>query len=229
MSVLSVELHAHSSASHDGRDPIDLLLEQARAVGLDALAITDHDRIEASVEAARRAAEYDLIGIPGIEVTTAAGHLLGLGVTDRIEAGRTFAETVDAIHDQGGIAIVPHPFQESRHGVAKHLDGDEIAIADAIEVYNSRLLVGLGNRRARRFAVDRGLPEVAGSDAHISEMVGQARTLIDADERSMGGIVEAIRAGRTRIEGRRTPWRISMLQAAGGIKRRLSRRMSSYR
>ncbi len=229
VSVLSVELHAHSSASHDGRDPIDLLLEQAQAIGLDALAITDHDRIDASLDAADRAADYGLIGIPGIEITTAAGHLLGIGITDRIEAGLSFVETVDAIHDHGGIAVVPHPFQESRHGVAKHLDGDEIAVADAIEVYNSRLLVGLGNRRARRFAARRGLPQVAGSDAHISEMVGQARTLIDVDERSVQGIVDAIRAGRTQTEGQRTPWRISMLQAAGGIKRRINRRMSSHR
>ncbi len=227
--MLSVELHTHSSASHDGRDPVDVLIEQADAVGLDAVAVTDHDRIDASLQAVEQAQERGLIGIPGIEITTAAGHLIGLGVRHAIQPHLSFAETVDQIHEQGGIAIVPHPFQESRHGVAKHLTGDEIAIADAIEVYNSRLLVGLGNHQARQFAQRRGLPMVAGSDAHVSEMVGQARTLIDTQNPSLEGIIEAIKTGQTDIEGQRTPWRISVRQAAGGLKRRLHRRLGGLR
>jgi predicted metal-dependent phosphoesterase TrpH len=63
----------------------------------------------------------------------------------------------------------------------------------------------------------------AGSDAHIAEMVGQAVTEVDADERSARGILDAIVAGRTSVVGRRTPWRISFRQAAGGAKRRLRR------
>ncbi len=224
--MLSVELHSHSSRSHDGRDPIDLLLAQAQAVGLDAIAVTDHDTLEASLAAVDRAPEYGLIGIPGMEITTAAGHLLALGISEAIEPGLSFQQTLTRIHEQDGIGIVPHPFQESRHGVAKHLSREEIAAADAIEVYNSRLIVGLGNHQARRFATKRNLPMTAGSDAHISEMVGQARTMIEVEEPTVAGIIEGIRAGRTDTQGRRTPWRISIRQAAGGVKRRLQRRLS---
>jgi hypothetical protein len=204
---------------------VDLLLAQAEAVGLDALAVTDHDEINASLEAADLAADYGLVGIPGMEVTSAAGHVLAFGVEELVPAGLSFGETLDRIHDLGGIAVVPHPFQSSRHGVGPHVTRDELATADAIEVYNSRLLTGRANRKAERFAVERDLPMTAGSDAHISEMVGQAVTEVAADERSVDGILDAIAAGRTSVVGSRTPWRISFRQAAGGAKRRVRRRI----
>jgi predicted metal-dependent phosphoesterase TrpH len=218
--VLSVELHAHSEASYDGRDPVVRLLERAQTVGLDGLAVTDHDAIEASLEAAELASEYDLVGIPGMEVTSAAGHVLALGVRELVPEGLSFAETLDRIHDLGGVAVVPHPFQTSRSGVLANISEDELAEADAIEIYNSRLLTGRANRRAERFARRRGLPMTAGSDAHIAEMVGQAVTHVDTDERRAEAILEAVREGRTTVEGRRTPFYISFRQAAGGVKRR---------
>lgn len=227
--VLEVELHAHSNASHDGRDPVELLLEQAAAVGLDGLAVTDHDTVEASLRAAAIAGDYDLIGIPGLEVTTDAGHVLALGVREQVPAGQSFRETVERIHELGGIAVVPHPFQSSRHGVAANITEDELALADAIEVYNSRLLTGRANRRAERFAREHGLPMTAGSDAHISEMVGQAPTQIDADDRTVEGVLSAIRAGRTSFEGKRTPWHISVRQALGGVRRRVRSRFRKWR
>ncbi|WP_262178606.1 PHP domain-containing protein [Haloarcula laminariae] len=224
--MLTVELHTHSSLSHDGRDPVELLLEQARAVGLDALAVTDHDEIEASLRAAELAPDYGLVGITGMEVTCEAGHVLALGITEAIPPGLSFAETLDRIREQGGLAVVPHPFQESRHGVLDKISKAELATADAIEVYNSRLLTGHSNRQAERFARRRGLPMTAGSDAHIAEMVGQAVTTVDADEASVAAILDAIREGRTTVEGERTPWRISFRQAAGGVKRRITSRLN---
>ena len=223
--MLSVELHTHSSLSHDGRDPVELLLEQAQSVGLDALAVTDHDELDASRRAVELAPEYGLVGIPGMEVTSAAGHVLALGIAEAIPPGLSFGETLDRIRDQGGLAVVPHPFQESRHGVLDKISKDELATADAIEVYNSRLFTGRSNRQAERFARRRGLPMTAGSDAHIAEMVGQAVTTVDATERSVDAILDAIRAGHTTVEGKRTPWRISFRQAAGGVKRRVQSRL----
>jgi len=221
--VLSVELHTHSSLSHDGRDPVEHLLEQAASVGLDALAVTDHDEIDASLDAVEQAADYGLIGIPGMEITTGVGHVLALGVRERIPPDLSFTTTLDRIHDQGGIAVVPHPFQASRHGVAPHISTETLASADAIEVYNSRLLTGRSNRKAERFAAAHDLPMTAGSDAHIAEMVGQAVTEVDANERTAASILDAVADGRTSVVGRRTPWRISFRQAAGGAKRRFVR------
>lgn len=226
--MLSVELHCHSALSHDGRDPVELLVEQAAAVGLDAIAVTDHDEIAASIEAAALAEEYGLVGIVAMEVTSAAGHILALGIDEAVAPGLSYDETLERIHEQGGIAIVPHPFQSSRHGVAAHITDGQLASADAIEVYNSRLLTGRANRQAERFATAHRLPKTAGSDAHISEMVGQAVTEVDADERTVDAVLDAICAGRTSVVGQKTPWRISFRQAAGGAKRRVQRRVKEF-
>ncbi|GAB6878042.1 PHP domain-containing protein [Halorubrum gandharaense] len=227
--MLSVELHTHSELSHDGRDPVDLLLEQAAAIGLDALAVTDHDEIDASIEAAEKAPDYGLVGIVGMEVTCAAGHVLAFGIDELVEPGLPFDETLDRIHEQGGIAVVPHPFQKTRHGVAAHVTDEALASADAIEVYNSRLFTGRANRQAEKFAVKNGLPMTAGSDAHISEMIGQAVTEVGADERSADAILEAIADGRTSVIGKRTPWHVSVRQFAGGAKRRALRAVRDLR
>jgi len=223
--VLSVELHAHSALSYDGRDSVGALVEQAAAVGLDALAVTDHDEIDASLAAVELCEQCGMVGIPGMEVSTAAGHVLALGVAELIPAGLSFGETVDRIHGQDGVAVVPHPFQESRSGVLAEIDREQLARADAIEIYNSRLLTGRSNRQARRFAHRNGMPTIAGSDAHIAEMVGQAVTHVDVDERSVAAILDAVREGRTTVEGKRTPWWVSFRQAAGGAKRRMKHRL----
>lgn len=219
--MLSVELHAHSSLSYDGRDSVELILEQAEAVGLDAIAVTDHDEIDASLDAAERAPEYGLVGIPAMEISSKAGHILGFGLEEAVPPGLSYETTLEAIWEQDGLAVIPHPFQESRHGVIARVTRDQLAKGDAIEVYNSRLLTGRANRQAERFANTRDMPMTAGSDAHISEMVGQAITRVDAEERSADAILEAIREGRTTVEGKRTPWHISFRQAAGGVTRRV--------
>ena len=225
--MLTVELHAHSALSYDGRDPVEDLLERAASAGLDGIAVTDHDEIAASLRAVDLAPDYDLVGIPGMEVSSDAGHVLALGVESIIPSGRPFHETVSRIHDAGGIAVVPHPFQQSRSGVLAKITKDDLEAADAIEVYNSRLLTGRANRKAKRFARRRNMPMTAGSDAHISEMVGRAVTNVDTDERSVEAILDSIAAGRTSVEGRRTPWHISFRQAAGGVKRKLSSRIQT--
>ncbi|WP_459192132.1 CehA/McbA family metallohydrolase [Halosimplex sp. J119] len=219
--MLSVELHAHSAASYDGRDSVEMLLERAAAEGLDALAVTDHDEVSANATLVERAPEYGLVGIPGIEVSSAAGHVLGLNVDGEIDAGLSFAETIAQIRERGGIAVVPHPFQELRSGVLANISRAELREADAVEVYNSRLVTGYSNRQARRFADRYDMPITAGSDAHVSDMVGRAVTLVDTDDRTPEGICRAVAAGRTTLQTRRTPWSVSLRQAVGNTRRRV--------
>ncbi|WP_280587868.1 PHP domain-containing protein [Halorubrum sp. Boch-26] len=115
--TVSIDPHVHSDESYDGHEPVELILEHAAEIGLDAVVITDHDVIGESKRAAELAPEYGLIGIPGVEVSTAHGHLLAVGVERMPPRRRPYDETIAWIHDHGGVAIVPHPFQRSRHGV----------------------------------------------------------------------------------------------------------------
>ncbi|MFB6151920.1 MAG: CehA/McbA family metallohydrolase [Haloarculaceae archaeon] len=218
--MLAVELHAHSAASYDGRDSVEQLLERAAEVRLDALAVTDHDEIASSRRAAELAPDYGLVGIVGLEVSSAAGHVLALDVDEAVEPGLPFGETLSRIRERGGIAVIPHPFQEMRSGVLANVSRERLQEADALEVYNSRLLTGRSNRQARRYATAHGIPMTAGSDAHVSDMVGRAVTLVDAEERTAGAICRAIREGKTTLRTRRTPWRVSFRQAVGNARRR---------
>jgi len=206
--TVRVDPHVHSAASYDGRDPPELLLEQAAAVGLDAVVVTDHDRIDASIRAAALAPDYGLVGIPGAEISTAHGHLLGIGIEELPDPGRPLDETVRTVRDLGGVAVVPHPFQRTRHGARRRvLDAVEI---DGIETYNAWLFTGYRNLRARAFARRNELTSLAGSDAHSVTTVGRAFTemefegrggeRIDADD-----VVAAIRNGTTEVHGRRAP------------------------
>ncbi|WP_096393355.1 PHP domain-containing protein [Halorubrum trapanicum] len=136
--TVSIDPHVHSEGSYDGHEPVELILEHAAEIGLDAVVITDHDVIRESKRAAEIAPEYGLIGIPGVEVSTAHGHLLAIGVERMPPRGRPYAETVSWIRDRGGVAVVPHPFQRSRHGVRQRniptpgpdADADEPVAAD---------------------------------------------------------------------------------------------------
>ena len=117
--TVRIDPHVHSDGSYDGHEPVELILEHAADIGLDAVVITDHDTMGESRRAAALAPEYGLIGIPGVEVSTANGHLLAIGV-DRMPPRReSYTDTVAWIREHGGVAIVPHPFQRSRHGVRR--------------------------------------------------------------------------------------------------------------
>ena len=195
---MKFDLHIHSTYS-DGHADVKEIIKAAKRRGLDGIALTDHDTMR-GIPAARRyikEQKLDLILIPGIEVTTSEGHLLVLGVDKAPEKKKSPEETIETAHDLGGIADVPHPYHPFRHAIGRIPD------ADAVEVYNSKHLFGLANGRAKFEAKRRGMSMVAGSDSHFADTVGLGVTEIEAED--VDGVLEAIRAGRTKILGRRTP------------------------
>lgn len=206
--TIRIDPHVHSSASYDGEEPAELLLEQATEIGLDGIVVTDHDVIHESVRAAELAPLYGLVGIPGVEVSTANGHLLAIGITELPPRGAPMDTTIQWVRQRGGVAIIPHPFQRSRHGIRKrYLDNVR---PDAIETYNSWAFSGLRNRRAQRYAIQHEYPGVAGSDAHKVGYVGRAYTKLELELRGRDAItadavLAGIRGGATDIQGRRTP------------------------
>lgn len=209
-SSLKVDLHVHSEGSYDCSEPVELILEHASDIDLDAIAITDHDAIEKSLEAREEAEDYDVTVIPGAEVSTKSGHLLALGVEELPEKGQRFMDTVEEIREMGGIAVVPHPFQRSRHGVRK----SKVEDIDAVEVYNSWLFTGWKNKKAKKFARKNDYPETASSDAHSITMVGRAYTEIStvfSDEKDLSSdeILKAISNGSNHVYGRRKPLHLS--------------------
>lgn len=220
--MLSADLHVHTACSGDGESQVADVLAAARAAGLDAIALTDHDTTEGCRIAAGLSS--DVLIIPGVEVSTRQGHLLVLGAQGPIPGGLDVLETIRIAHSLGGITILPHPFHRYRHGVALKLK-EALSATDAIEVFNSRYILGGANRRAFRYARRLGKPMVAGSDAHHCRYVGYGRTFIEADL-TVESILNAIRNGRTRPGGKRTPVRTYTKQSLRNSWRKLKRRIT---
>lgn len=205
LTKIKIDPHVHSEGSYDGKEPVELILEHCHEIDIDAICITDHDNIEKSLEAERKSQKYDDITvIPGIEVSTKDGHLLALDIEEEVPEGKPLEETVEIVREKNGIAIVPHPFQKSRHGISKR----KISACDGIETLNAWFFTGLQNRRAKKYAKKRDLAQVAGSDAHTIGLIGRAYTEIEVEEENPGKhkIIEAIENdGQNIIEGKRAP------------------------
>ncbi len=194
---MKLDLHVHSTCSRDATAPPKEVMSHCKKLGLDGLAITDHNAIAGSVEAYGLAKELGLIVVRGVEVSTGQGHVLALGVSELVPKGMTVAETIEKIHSLGGIAVAAHP---KRFPSGIGLDVARRGRFDAIEAVN-----GGSSRRsnalARRVAEERRLPVTAGSDAHELLQLGKAYTVIEPcgteDE-----VLDAIRKGRTQTGGR---------------------------
>jgi hypothetical protein len=172
--LIDVDLHMHTDHSNDCATPVEVLLAEARARGLGAIAVTDHNEISGALEA--RAKANGVKVIVGEEVKTAEqGEVIGLFIEDKIPRGMTLQETIAEIKRQGGLVYVPHPF-DRMHSVPdyEHLLG-VIDDVDAIEVFNPRIAIAEFNEEAVRFAAKYRIPAGAGSDAHVPQGLGSVR------------------------------------------------------
>ena len=175
----SVDLHMHTWHSMDClSDPADVVTT-ARRVGLDRIAITDHDEIEGAFEASRIAPELVIVGE---EVRTAEGlDLIGLFLSRHIAPRQSFRAVAEEIHAQGGVVYLPHPFDRWR-GSDEEFLSTVIDCVDLVEVFNARVHDVERNRRARAWAERNDLPIGAGSDAHTLGEIGAGRAVLDPFE-----------------------------------------------
>ena len=215
---MRLDLHVHSCYSKDCASPVESILSQACSIGLDGIAICDHDTIKGSLEAQRLVEErgIDLVVVPGVEVTTSRGHLLVLGDNDGFPKNKDLQDIIRQAHAQDCLVVAPHPYK----GYPKSLGDVSGLDVDAIETLNSRFILGRFNTLAVRMAEELELPMLGNSDAHFVEMVGRAYSEIDS-EPTVDAIFKAIISGKTTVHGTRTPLMVQFQQACIGAKRRV--------
>ncbi|MGI8579217.1 MAG: glycosyltransferase [Solirubrobacteraceae bacterium] len=172
--LIDVDLHMHTDHSPDCATPVEVLLSEAKAKGLGAIAVTDHNVVSGAHEARAKADGIQVIVAEEVK-TADQGEVIGLFIEEKIPRGMTLAETIAAIKAQGGLVYVPHPF-DRMHSVPdyEHLLAviDDI---DAIEVFNPRVAIKEFNEEAVRFAAKYRIPAGAGSDAHVAQGLGSVR------------------------------------------------------
>ncbi|MDN5339310.1 MAG: hypothetical protein PWQ30_419 [Euryarchaeota archaeon] len=191
MEDLYFDSHTHSNYSHDSLMRPERILKQAKKMGLTGVAITDHDTIRGSLEAKRLEKEIGVTVITGVEVLTDSGDIIGLFVNEEIRS-RRWGEVIDEIREQGGVAILPHPYRE-------HQNVSELAKAvDLVEIWNARSTVEQ-NERAVQLARELQKPGLYGSDAHTYAEIGNVNVQVNCGTWEVKGVVRAEYSSRSAV------------------------------
>lgn len=178
---MKIDLHTHTEHSFDSELSVRTLIQNAKKVGLHAIAITDHDSMSACGIAKKLAKQIAII--PGMEITSRGGtHITGLFLKDEIVSKDIF-DIIDEIHDQGGLALIPHPFRPGSGLIFNKekrtiFTGEEtmriLSSTDLIETVNFRCSAEDTLSAERFFGFHPDIPQTAGSDAHSNDEVGKA-------------------------------------------------------
>lgn len=169
---MRVDLHVHTRYSGHSLLKPEQVARTARRKRLDALAITDHDTIRGVFEVAEH-----IRTIMGEEISCDEGDVIGLFISEEICKGPAL-EVMDKIRSQGGVVVVPHPFDRMR---SEAVMNENICLkADVIEVFNSRVLWTEDNLKARAFSERHNIPACVGSDAHTNTEIGRCWMELDS-------------------------------------------------
>lgn len=180
--MIRADLHIHTIYSLDSTIQPKIIVNQLFAHSfIKAIAITDHNTIKGYYKVRKLASAYkDVVIIPGVEISTVEGDLIVLGVEELPREPWTAENVIEFARKRGGVVIAAHPYRE--YGLGDLTMNYDV---DAIEVLNGRCLPFV-NQRAEKLAKVRGLPGVAGSDAHkVSELwtvYTEMETSPDVDE-----------------------------------------------
>ncbi len=211
--TVKADLHVHSVYSSDSLITPRDLVYYAKRRGLNAVAVTDHDQVEGALKIAEET--KDFLIIPGIEISSKDGHIVGLNVRTIVPKRLSAEETVNRIHDAGGVAIACHPFAFFKGSLGKSVS----AKFDAIETINARAFPFRRNsQKAEETARKLRLSRVAGTDAHYGPQIGFGYTLIEA-ELNVKAVADAILAGHCEPFGQPVPVFVNLQQQVLRLRR----------
>ena len=196
---MKCDLHCHTGYSYDSTAKPEEMVEAALRKGVNCLAITDHGEVEGARKAVEYAKDKPILIIPGIEIKSKEGDILGLNIKEIIPNKLPGKETIERIKELGGLAIIPHPF-----GWACSFKGnleELIPDIDGIEVLNASIF-GPGNKKALIFSQKHNLPQTAGSDAHFPNFIGQVYLEILGDNLSAEEVLTKVKEGSVKINGK---------------------------
>jgi predicted metal-dependent phosphoesterase TrpH len=199
------DLHLHTHYSADACASPEEMIGAAKRRGLSGIAVTDHNTcgavdhlIKAGLMRKDGKPVDGFLVVPGVEVSTADGHLLCLGITLPNMKGVPALEVAAAVKQRGGICIAPHPYDSFRAGIREEIL-DQLDLA-ALETFNAAVTLRGFNAKAAAYAARRGLAGTAASDAHHASAAGICSTSYDLPEFSVAALLDAIPKGGERHE-----------------------------
>ena len=217
------DIHLHTIYSYDGTASLAAVLSRAKQLGLDVIAITDHDVIAGALKAMEIAPNYGVEVIPGIEITTADGDLLAFFVTEKVDPGLSLVETVLRVRALGGVCVAPHPMAGGMG--MKSLSGRTIlkalrnpAVAETligIETYNGTAIDRISNHYANILASQINIAKTGSSDAHIIDTIGFGLT--EFEGRTAADLLLALKNKTTKVR-RHKEWSAFRILGSWGIR-----------
>ena len=167
---MRVDLHLHSNYSHDGQSSLEELIQRCAEVGLDRIALTDHNTVEGALALAELAPE---LAIVGEEAKTREGEVIGLFITRRLPPYLRPEEVMDLVHEMGGLTYIPHPLDRHRANFRVERIVELADRIDIIETYNA-WCEPPENQAAARLAAELEKVAATGSDAHAAQELGRS-------------------------------------------------------
>ncbi len=220
--MIKLDLHVHSQYSEDAMGTPKEIISSLKKRGIYGAAITDHNTTRGGL-AALQIAQKDFIIIPGIEISTNEGHILGLNLRKDIKKGLSLEETVELIIDSGGVPVVPHLFR-LMSGIKEPKLKQLHEKIPAIEVFNG-CSVPKSNLKSANIAKKYNLGGTGGSDSHQPKYVGIAYTIFDSTDLSVDSLISEIEHKRTWGEGNTMPLRYRRDRMVKSIKQFFQRGM----
>jgi predicted metal-dependent phosphoesterase TrpH len=166
-----IDLHTHTIYSKDCLTRTADFLAQARALGLNKIAVTEHNRLDGALAAKKLAPDLVIVGE---EIMTTQGEIIGYYLSEEVPRGLTPQETIRRLRDQGAVITIPHPLDSVRRSAMRRAAVmsviDEV---DALEVLNARCVRNQDNLDAAELARQHNKLVTAGSDAHTLFEIGR--------------------------------------------------------
>ena len=210
---MKIDLQVHSCYSDDANNSVEELIKAAVKKGLDGIAIVDHNSVEGGLKGFEIAKEIrGFVVIPGTEISSANGHIIGLNVKENIPKKLTAEETVERINSLGGIPVLPHPYRMLSGAGEKNVKG-----FSGVEVFNSKSPVW-ENKKAEKLAEKLGAGETGGSDAHSSNEIGYGITEFSVNSFRVDDLLQEIGKKRTKGYGVLIPKKIVLRQHVKSLR-----------
>ncbi|MHA1630071.1 MAG: PHP domain-containing protein [Candidatus Heimdallarchaeota archaeon] len=190
-----VDMHIHTNVSYDSKIKVGLLVRKLKELRIAGCAITDHNSLDAIAKAKEIGKKYNIKIFAGVEISTREGHILAYGLTERPPDHRAVAETIEWVHEHGGVTCCAHPFRKYEHSVGDNVYHYHF---DAIEI-NGRSFFSQ-NRAAELASKLMNVSLIGGSDAHYLQKVGRVTTNFYDEIETEDQLIEAIRKGACEVQ-----------------------------
>ena len=191
-----IDMHMHEMRdSGDSFLKLEIMVELAKARGLDAICITDHDNMGIRDFAEEYSEKTGFPIFTGIEFFSLQGDIVAMGIKEYPRERIPAQEFITMVKEQGGMCFSAHPFRNNNRGLEENLK--LVHGLDGVEVLNGSTLYD-ANKKAAEYARMLGLATIGSSDCHVPEKLGLYATFFPEKIQTVEELVKQVKERKCR-------------------------------